>query len=831
MQYEYPTVYKNTTRAIPITTQSQNLFMLKQAKMRVQNEALDKKSVLSNRESRYNARLFDDIDQQKVDKNVYVKGNKDKYVQPKIALKSLQPDNNIAIYNTRQSHDLNEQYLIGNVLPERLKALRDTKVMTPNAWMKDYSYINNSYANTGLPEVYTQGDDIKTFPINKEGFEQAFNNYQQEMDNEIINDGTSNKEQFKASNDSKISDFGYGLNMQSSNYNGYLSMLLPSNSNVPDTMLYDNYTTDQPQPNAAMFPDHRLQQNLQTQQRQIMGENYKVLNMANLHNSPYIKERNERQREMETLMNHHGKLKLPMIKTQDYLDFLDEQNNGINGINYELDQASKNLKDKYNDRNSGGIKFASKPDTRYSCAKDELSSVNDMLSTNKIIYRAKDINATKFNKNKETYKVGNINEQNNILTDVDNTDIKENDIHKKLYKYDLENKAKLSEDVRRRDVNNIDVNNDVSRRYEQENNSRQGIYKDDTKKHKDINLQHKEKYRNLHKLHTNIDNNVDEEIRMRQAINREQFNKHTININDKQRFYNKSMDDGKYQNRNQIEDSNYPIVNVLRGEGYITREFFSLNDHILIQRKGDISTVYASPNSDNVAPVLISLDTTNKPIRTMATKNNKTIYIIQKRDPTYTDIETGTYYEDDYVALEVPLDKLPNKLKQHIEMQYQKQNNGFNAGNVRHPSKILNLEFEDLVSLAEIIYKQPENTKRIKVDSMKRYLENNEFDRNILYGFEDKVFTTPFVVEQMIMNDRIKEDRILTKERSNRIDKDQYSIDNGNDITPKNDKQYSNTSREGYLGTLSGNPYNPDSNYNMRNKQMNSHYYSFENMD
>lgn len=831
MQYEYPTVYKNTTRAIPITTQSQNLFMLKQAKMRVQNEALDKKSVLSNRESRYNARLFDDIDQQKVDKNVYVKGNKDKYVQPKIALKSLQPDNNIAIYNTRQSHDLNEQYLIGNVLPERLKALRDTKVMTPNAWMKDYSYINNSYANTGLPEVYTQGDDIKTFPINKEGFEQAFNTYQQEMDNEIINDGTSNKEQFKASDDSKISDFGYGLNMQSGNYNGYLSMLLPSNSNVPDTMLYDNYTTDRPQPNAAMFPDHRLQQNLQTQQRQIMGENYKVLNMANLHNSPYIKERNERQREMETLMNHHGKLKLPMIKTQDYLDFLDEQNNGINGINYELDQASKNLKDKYNDRNSGGIKFSSKPDTRYSCAKDELSSVNDMLSTNKMLYRSKDVNTTKFNKNKETYKVGNINKQNNILTDVDNTDIKENDIHKKLYKYDLENKAKLSNDVRRRDVNNIDVNNDVSRRYEQENNSRQGIYKDDTKKRKDINLQHKEKYRNLHKLHTNIDNNIDEEIRTRQAINREQFNKHTININDKQRFYNKGMDDGKYQNRNQIEDSNYPIVNVLRGEGYITREFFSLNDHILIQRKGDISTVYASPNSDNVAPVLISLDTTNKPIRTMATKNNKTIYIIQKRDPTYTDIETGTYYEDDYVALEVPLDKLPNKLKQHIEMQYQKQNNGFNAGNVRHPSKILNLEFEDLVSLAEIIYKQPENTKRIKVDSMKRYLENNEFDRNILYGFEDKVFTTPFVVEQMIMNDRIKEDRILTKERSNRIDKDQYSIDNGNDVTPKNDKQYSNTSREGYLGTLSGNPYNPDSNYNMRNKQMNSHYYSFENMD
>lgn len=816
MQYEYPTVYKNTTRAIPITTHSQNLFMLKQAKMRVQNEALDKKSVLSNRETRYNARLFDDIDQEKVNKNVYVKGNNDKYVQPKFAVKSLQPDNNIAIYNTRQSHDLNEQYLIGNVLPERLKAIRDTKVTTPNAWMKDYSYIKNSYENTGLPEVYTQGEELKTFPINKEGFEQAFNNYQ----DEIINNN-DNIEHFKGNDDNKISDFGYGLNMQPNNYNGYLSMLMPSTSNIPDPSVYNDYTTDQPQPNAAMFPDHRLQQNLQTQQRQLMGENYKVINMANLHNSPYIKERNERQREMETLMNHHGKLKLPMIKTQDYINFLDEQNNGMNGLNYELDQASKNLKDRYNDRNSGGIKFATKPETHYNCTDDKLATVSDALTSNKMLYKPKD-------KNKHPPRVGNINKQNNILSDIDYTDFKQNDAHKTLYNYNLVNDPKLSEHVKRRDINNINVNDNIVERYEQEIKSQQGIYKDDTKKRKDINLQHKEKYRDLNKIYNNIDNNVDNEERFKQAVNVEQFNKQTININDKQKFNNKQMNISKYQHRNQIADSNYPIVNVLRGEGYITREFFSLNDHILIQRKGEISTVYSSPNSDNVAPVLISLDTTNKPIRTMATKNNKTIYIIQKRDPTYTDIETGNYYEDDYVALEVPLEKLPNKLRQHIETQYKKQNRGFNAANNRHPSKILNLEFEDLVSLAEIIYKQPEDTKRIKMDSMKRYLENNEFDRNILYGFEDKVFTTPFVVEQMIMNDRIKEDRLHTEERSRRIDKDQYNIDNGNDITPKNDKQYSDNSREGYLGTLSGNPYNPDSNYNMRNKQMNSHYYSFE---
>ena len=108
--------YEQPTRSIPITIGSQNLFMLEQAKLRVSSDYLNNQSVANNN-SNYNSHLFDTIDQERVNKNVNVACNRQKVVPNKYANKTMKPDNNIALYNTRGASNLNEQYAIGNILP------------------------------------------------------------------------------------------------------------------------------------------------------------------------------------------------------------------------------------------------------------------------------------------------------------------------------------------------------------------------------------------------------------------------------------------------------------------------------------------------------------------------------------------------------------------------------------------------------------------------------------------------------------------------------------------------------------------------------------------
>lgn len=749
--YEYPSLNKSSSRSIPITTTSQNLFMLEQAKMRVQNEYLNDHSIMSNRKDRYNSHLNDVIDQERVNKNVDVASNRQKTVPTRQENKSIDADKNIALYNIRDNTSLNNQNIIGNVLPERLRAMNDNKITTPNAWMKDYAYVKNVESEYGIPERFIRERE--------------------------------EKESFGGPTNNRISDYGYGLDMTTPNYNGYLSMLMPSSTNIPQPRDKDEYSTVYDQPNAAMFPDERLQVNMQSQQRQIKDEGSKVIDAINLKNSDYIKERNQRQIEMENMMNHRGQMKLPMVKTLDYIDMLDEQNNGIHSTYYEVDERFVEDQQKTNSRNSGGNKHATNKGT--------------------------------------DYKLGNITRQQNINNNVEFEDRITNDGNKPIYKYDYQKQAFIpcvrgDKNIRQ---NNTDYKQDVYNRVIDERRTEQGIYKDDYKKN--YYIRNKEKFN---------DRGIEDINKTNQSINQNPVSK-------------------------------YPIIPIHHGEGYINKEPFSKDNQILVIRHGKIENVYTDPNSDTRAPVLITVDNNNKPVRVCATANNKALYVIQKRDPTYIDIQDGTFYKDDYIVLRLPMEEVNKDLRRRLEQQKKNKTGAFSLTNKRNGTMVVDLEYNDLVTLAETLNENLDKCKRVKADSMKSFLKDKKFDQEIVFGIkDDRIFTTPWVLdiihkyerantnERNITNKRgdslddkiingIKKDETFANsvsvrdsniyERARQKDKeriDKEIINNYGDIKPRN---FNTWNKEGTLGKV--NDYHNETN--IRNQQLSNHYFNFEDID
>ena len=725
MHYEHP-----TTRSLPITMNSQNIFMLEQAKLRVENDFLNKQAA-SNKDSRYNSHLLDTIDQERINKNVDVACNRQKVVPNKFANRSINPDNNIALYNIRDSRSLNEQNIIGNVLPEKLRERSKTKVMTPNAWMKDYDYIKNSEAKQFIGERFT-------------------------------------------SNEKTFDDYGYGLDMETGNYNGYMSQLLASKTNQPVNNMAEPFTSDYEQPNAAMFPDMRLQQNMQTQQRQFKDENAKVIDAMNLRNSPYIKERNARQAEMTILMNHNGQMKIPVMKTQDYEHFLDEQNNGINGKCYEVDDSFKQQNSKFNSRNSGGQK----------------------MMTN----RGCDDNVV---------KIGNITRQQDIPRDVDK---KVSESFNPIYNYDQTKTPQVNKD-RQREYRNIgDTRDTIDKREYYREVNKQGRYIDDAKK--------------------------------------------TLYINNKDKFNSKQQEEyGKgRQHQNHHDIDKCPVVRSILGEGFIAKEAFNQADHILITRTGEVSSVYTNPNETEVAPVLVGLDGNNKPTRTLATVEGKNLYIIQKRDPCLVDIETGDYYKDSCAVLKIPLQDLNTDIRRRIEFQHYKQNGGYSSTNKRNPNKIVALEYDDMVELAETMNRNPDKVIHLKTDSLNAIMKDSEFDKKVFDGIDDdRVFTTPVVVQHINQQERIKmnvdaETAIKQSNEMNtiihggydRVCNSTHMVDvNKHDRTKCDNEQ--RIDKTIYTNYADAKPVVKDTDntiekshtmndYTMRNNQTKGHYFDFEDM-
>lgn len=702
-------------RSLPITTQSQSLFMLEQAKLRAQSNILnDNHSPLNGKESKYNPHLLENIDQVNVNRNVDVACNRQKIIPTKYSNKSKHPDNNIALYNIRDNQSINNQYAIGNILPERLKALKDTKVMTPNAWMKDYAYIDNSYKESGLPERFT--------------------------------------------NENNISDYGYGINTMDGNYNGYMSQLLTTSTNKPDNNIYNEYLPNEIMPNPAMFPDQRLQQNMQTQERQFKDRNARIIDAENLRYAEYIKERNKRQIEADNYLNHNGKLKLPMNRHKEFVDDMNNKLNNTDMENYIIDNSAKKLMDKNNERNN--------------------------IDRNNII-----------------------NRQQHIEEDIDAYDQYINDMKKNSYEFDNNGKPIISTHHKQLRSNNIDTLEEIHNNIENEINSIQQQKLTGVNNKKTININSKQQYRDVDDMEDVIEYRYNSEMNSSPQYmytdpnTLSEYEKRNHIINEKERFNQRIIDEDNYQQRNQeiyVDGIKMDYTN-----GIIQKEAFNKSDHILVMKDGNIKSIYTNPNDENVCPVLITMDVNNRPIKTIVTKNNKTIYILQKRDPLYIDPVDGTKYDQDYIGIEIPLDHLDNNLRKHIEANVNKHNNN------RSPSKIVELEYDDFVQLSNMVERNMDKTKRIKVDSLKRYFQNNDFDNNIINGYEPTMFTTPNVITESLKNERMKTGY------DNRIQKD-ISYNEIDKRTKQNDSVF-----------------NRESTYDMNDMRMKQfkHTFGFEDMD
>ena len=763
--------YEEPTRSIPITTQSQDLFMLQQAKLRVERNHLNNDSGISKRDSRYHAKLSDTIDQERVNRNVDVACNRQKYVPPKVVNKSAHPDNNIALYDLH-SADINNTHILGNLLPEKYKYDSQRKIQYPNSWVKDYDYISTSFEDSGLPERYTQGDNIQVFPTNKEAFDNKFNELitnekftnEQTVDNKVRNPYYTfmgrNQPNLQSENINDINTYGYNIdNTTNGTYSGYLDSLQPSSTNLPKQH-FENYTADNDLPNAARFPDERMQQNLQSYQRQFRDENSRITSGWNLHKSDYIKERNARQREADIALQHNGVFKLPQIKTSDYVEFLDQQTRGSNEPIFNENDFTDGLSNKYNERNKGGFKLSNKPDKQPTANTLKVNFNKDTVYPNWV--EPKDNRFDNKSDIQQTTRQGNITRQNNIMNDIDTKRQEDEIINENFIRYDqaIDNNLKYS--TKNNLSNYSNVSNTLEKQVENHEESQQM---------KNIFEQHKTNKPNPWNdvRHRDVDYRLTNQAKQGEFYNEEdnklsrRVNNLSTFVNDKQKQHQREINPTN-KGHNQVGDSNYPIINLIRGKGIIPKETFTKAAHILVVKSGEVENVYTDPNIDEVAPVLITVDEQQRPIRTFATLAKNNLTIIQKCDPTYIDIANGDYYKDDFVSLTIPVNSLPRHLREHIKKANEKQT----MSNRKNPNKVLSLSFDDLLELSTIIINERDKTKRLKIDTLKGYFAGNKFDEQMLYGYAEKIFTTPWVIEQIEKYERTnlheRNDRVVQKD-------------------------------------------------------------------
>ena len=769
------------SRHIPITIDSQDLFMIQQAKMQVERNYLD--GFEDNVDKRYNFRLNDTIDQERVNRNVDVACNRQKYVMPKVANKSAHPDHNIAIYDVH-SPEINNTSVLGNLIPEKLKADARRKIQYPNSYVKDYVYVQSQTASDNLPERYSAGIDV---PLDKDSFDKFFADHLKNVQRGGGTEHFTNDDQ----GDPPVSNYGYTQEYVSPNPAGYLHSLVPSDTNLPEPDIFDDYDSPHPDslsravpanmrdiivdgstgsdtrsmnssvisqshayPNAAAYPSIRMQQNLQTQQRQFRDEGSRITAGWNLHKSDYIKERNARQREADIALQHNGQVKIPWIKTADYLDFLDRM-----AQNERAQFIEDNISDEFS-RNPGGYKHAimapsvgGKGTIRF--MDEDTGAVSGRGSLRDTVIhgdeqgtRDEDVRGKRGKKPSRAVH-GNINETN--VTEHFGAKIHDEECSRAYYDYDQmkDNNLKYSanHDLRKFTTPLEDVR-DRSELYE----NAQQMINEEPFMQKTVHVSPWENVR-----HTSVDSRVRKPLT---DIFTDIPEEDPLFINHKQQLHQKQMETGK---REQFI-SNYPIVNTVRRS---PKESFKKSDHILVTRTGNVKNVYTDPNSEQVAPVLITVDNQNRPVRTFATLAKGNLQIIQQRDPSYLDIADGNYLNEDMLSLVVPMEILSPRLRENVAIAASKAKMA--------KRQVLELPFEDLVEIANIVYAEQDHARRLKLDTLRGQLAGSKFDEQLIYGYENKIFTTPWVIEEIEKNERM-----ILKDRSERIaQKDTQEIDVG----------------------------------------------------
>lgn len=176
----------------------------------------------------------------------------------------------------------------------------------------------------------------------------------------------------------------------------------------------------------------------------------------------------------------------------------------------------------------------------------------------------------------------------------------------------------------------------------------------------------------------------------------------------------------------------------------IRKKMYDRGDFVQLVKKGEIYEVFPDDPTSHVAPMIVEADRfTKKPVRTFATADNKSLYVIQKRDANDVYTLDGHKYDKDLIMLEIPY--------QHMETGLRKRVNNNLGSTRRNNGGLLDLSFEDWVQLTDYVEHNEAQTIRLKNNKLYNVARDYEWDGNFNDNFKDKTF---FVHPNVIKEER-----------------------------------------------------------------------------
>lgn len=176
----------------------------------------------------------------------------------------------------------------------------------------------------------------------------------------------------------------------------------------------------------------------------------------------------------------------------------------------------------------------------------------------------------------------------------------------------------------------------------------------------------------------------------------------------------------------------------------VRKKMYNKGDFVTLVKKGEIYDVFPDDPTAHTAPILVESDRfTKKPVRTFATSDGKTLYLIQKRDADDIYTLDGHRYDKDMIMLEIPY--------QHLEQGFRNRVNNSMGGNRRNNGNLLDLSYDDWVQLSEYIQHNEDHTVRLKNSQLYNVVRDFEWNERFNDNFKDKTF---FVHPEVVQEER-----------------------------------------------------------------------------
>ncbi len=174
------------------------------------------------------------------------------------------------------------------------------------------------------------------------------------------------------------------------------------------------------------------------------------------------------------------------------------------------------------------------------------------------------------------------------------------------------------------------------------------------------------------------------------------------------------------------------------------KDMYNKGNFIQLVKKGEVYDVFPDDPTSHKAPILVQPDTfSKKPVRTFATADGKSLYIMQKRDADDIYTLDGHKYDKDLIMLEVPFVEMESGMRNRV-------NNSL-GGTRRNNGNLLDLSYDDLVQLSKYIEHNENNTIRLKNNKLYNVVRDYEWNDRFNDNFKDKIF---FVHPELVKEER-----------------------------------------------------------------------------